>query len=107
VVEFTVAPFIAQGAGKSYHEWFIEFEKAPADMELFRQKLNTAMCEKNVYYKDLIDGNILATLEISALQKNAFINYMRGQGKLGGQNKVPRLSNDRKIADELTHYINK
>jgi hypothetical protein len=107
VVEFTVAPFIAQGAGKSYHEWVIEFEKAPADMEMFRQKLNAAMCDKNVYYKDLIDGNILAPLEISALQKNAFINYMRAQGKLGGQNKVPRLSNDRKIADDLTHYINK
>jgi len=107
VVEFTVAPFIAQGDGKSYHEWFIEFEKAPADLELFRQKLDTYLCEKNVYYKDLIDGKILEPLKISALQKNGFINYMRAQGKLGGQNKVPRLSNDRIIADDLTHYINK
>ena len=107
VVEFTVAPLIAQGEGKSYHEWFIEFEKAPADMELFREKLNAHMCDKNVYYKDLIDGSILAPLKISALPKNAFINYMRAQGKLGGQNKVPRLSNDRIIANDLTHYINK
>ncbi len=107
VVEFTVAPFIAQGDGKSYHEWFIEFEKAPADLELFRQKLDTYLCKKNVYYKDLIDGKILEPLKISALQKNGFINYMRAQGKLGGQNKVPRLSNDRIIADDLTHYINK
>ena len=107
VVEFTVAPFIAQGEGKSCHEWFIEFEKAPANMELFKQKLNTLMCEQNVYYKDLIDGNILEPLQIRALQKNAFINYMRAQGKLGGQNKVPRLSNDRIIANDLTHYINK
>ncbi len=107
VVEFTVAPFIQQGEGKSYHEWFIEFEKAPADMQLFSQKLNEYMCEKNVYYQDLIVGNILEPLHISSLQKNAFINYMRTQGKLGGQNKVPRLSNDRKIADELTVYINK
>jgi len=107
VVEFTVAPLIAQGEGKSYHEWFIEFEKAPENLALFSQKLNEYMCEKNLYYKDLIDGNILETLKIASLQKNAFINYMRAQGKLGGQNKVPRLSNDRNIANELTHYINK
>ena len=107
VVEFTVAPCIAQGEGKSYHEWFIEFEKAPNNMEMFSQKLNEYMCEKNVYYKDLIDGNILASVHISSLEKNAFINFMRAQGKLGGQNKVPRLSNDRNIADALTHYINK
>jgi hypothetical protein len=107
VVEFTVAPFIQQGAGKSYHEWFIEFEKAPSNMEQFSQKLNEYMCQKNVYYQDLIVGNILEPLHISSLQKNAFINYMRAQGKLGGQNKVPRLSNDRKIAEDLTAYINK
>ena len=106
VVEFTVAPYIQQGEGKSYHEWFIEFEKAPHDMQLFSQKLNAYMCEKNVYYQDLIEGNILEPLHISPLQKNTFINYMRTQGKLGGQNKVPRLSNDRNIADDLTHYIN-
>ena len=107
VVEFTVAPFIQQGEGKSYHEWFIEFEKAPLDMQLFSQKLNNYMSEKNVYYKDLIVGNILEPLHISSLEKNAFINYMRAQGKLGGQNKVPRLSNDRNIADQLTAYIKK
>jgi hypothetical protein len=107
VVEFTVAPYIQQGQGKSYHEWFIEFEKAPADMHLYSQKLNQYMCEKNVYYQDLMDGNILAPLYITRLEKNAFINYMRSQGKLGGQNKVPRLSNDRNIADDLTDYIKK
>jgi hypothetical protein len=107
VVEFTVAPYIQQGAGKSYHEWFIEFEKAPASMEQFSEKLNEYMCQKNVYYQDLIVGNILEPLHITPLQKNAFINYMRTEGKLGGQNKVPRLSNDRKIAEALTPYINK
>jgi hypothetical protein len=107
VIEFTVAPYIQQGVGKSYHEWLIEFEKAPADMDQFSQKLNAYMCQKNVYYQDLIVGNILEPLHISPLQKNAFINYMRAEGKLGGQNKVPRLSNDRKIADALTPYINK
>jgi hypothetical protein len=107
VVEFTVAPFIAQGEGKSYHEWFIEFEKAPTDMALFSQKLNQYMCEKNVYYQDLIVGNILEPLHITSLDKNAFIDYMRSQGKLGGQNKVPRLSNDRNIANELATFIKK
>jgi hypothetical protein len=76
-------------------------------MPLFIQKLDQYMCEKNVYYKDLIEGRILEPLKIAALPKNAFIDYMRAQGKLGGQNKVPRLSNDRKIADDLTHYLNK
>ena len=107
VVEFTVAPYIQQGEGKSYHEWFIEFEKAPADMASFSQKLNEYMCEKNVYYQDLIVGNILEPLHITSLEKNAFIDYMRSQGKLGGQNKVPRLSNDRNIANELTAFIKK
>jgi hypothetical protein len=107
VVEFTVAPFIQQAAGKSYHEWFIEFEKAPTDMALFSATLNKYMCAKNVYYEDLIAGNILEPLHISCLAKNAFINYMRAEGKLGGQNKVPRLSNDRKIADSLAAYITK
>jgi hypothetical protein len=107
VVEFTVAPYIQQGEGKSYHEWFIEFEKAPNDMALFSQKLNKYMCDKNVYYDDLIVGNILEPLHITPLAKNAFIDFMRSQGKLGGQHKVPRLSNDRNIAKELTHYIKK
>ena len=105
VVEFTVAPFIQQTAGKSYHEWFIEFEKKPTDMSLFRMKLNEALCAKNAYYEDLIAGSILAPLQINSMQKNAFIDYMRTQGKLGGQNKVPRLSNDRVIANELMQYI--
>ena len=105
VIEFTVAPMIQQGHGKSYHEWFIEFEKAPVNKELFSQKLNQEMCEQNMYYQDLIQGNILETLRVSPLQKNAFINYMRSKGKLGGQNKVPRLSNDRIIADDLNQYI--
>ncbi len=105
VIEFTVAPMIQQGQGKSYHEWFIEFEKAPADMPLFSKKLNERLCEKNVYYQDLIVGNILEPLHVRSLQKNAFTNYMRSQGKLGGQNKVPRLSNDRNMAEELVQYI--
>jgi hypothetical protein len=105
VVEFTVAPFIQSGEGKSYHEWFIEFDKAPNDFNAFAATLDALMCEQNVYYQDLVLGNILAPLQLYSLQKNAFINYMRSEGKLGGQNKVPRLSNDRKIADALGQYI--
>lgn len=105
VIEFTVAPFIQQAAGKSYHEWLIAFEKQPKDIQSFATLLNQYMCEKNVYYNDLITGNILEPLRITLLDKNAFIDYMRAEGKLGGQNKVPRLSNDRKLAEGLLQYI--
>lgn len=104
ITEFTVAPMISQDGGKSYHEWFIEFEDAPADLQAFAKKVDDNLRVKNVYYDDLIGGNILQQLIISPLKKNGFIDYMKSQGKLGGQNKVPRLSNDRKIADELSVY---
>jgi hypothetical protein len=107
IVEFTVAPYIAKGEGKSYHEWLVEFERAPLDIELFKSKLDQAMCAKNVYYQDLIAGNILAPLALTVVPKNAFIEYMKSEGKLGGQNKVPRLSNDRKIADALRNQLGK
>ena len=74
-------------------------------MALFCKKLDQYLCAKNVYYQDLIQGNILEPLRVQALQKNAFINYMRDEGKLGGQNKVPRLSNDRNIVNALVQYI--
>jgi hypothetical protein len=105
VTEFTVAPRISQNKGQSYHEWLIEFEQRPADMEAFRKILDEALREKNVYYDDLISGNILDMLHISPIKKNGFIDYMKSIGKLGGQNKVPRLSNDRNIADALQAFI--
>jgi len=105
VTEFTVAPMIAQDAGKSYHEWFIEFENTPEDINHFAKKLNENLRTKNVYYDDLIAGNILQQLKISAVKKNGFIDYMKSIGKLGGQNKLPRLSNDRKIAEALEPYV--
>jgi len=104
ITEFTVAPVIQQGAGKSYHEWFIEFEKAPENLERFADMVNQNLREKNIYYDDLIRGNILQKLVIRSLRKNAFIDYMKSIGKLGGQNKVPRLSNDRKLAEALEPY---
>jgi len=105
IIEFTVAPMIAQGDGKSYHEWLVEFEDTPANLGEFEKKIDDNLRQKNVYYDDLIKGNILQPLKITSVQKNGFINYMKSQGKLGGQNKVPRLSNDRIIADELKNYL--
>jgi hypothetical protein len=105
VTEFTVAPQVNPKKGElPYHEWFIEFGTSPADTEAFRMKVDAALRKKNVYYDDLIEGKILQPLIIRSLKKNAFINYMKSKGKLGGQNKVPRLSNDREIAEQLTDY---
>jgi hypothetical protein len=99
-----VAPFVSKNDGKSYHEWFIEFENRPGDINSFANKVEVNLRKKNVYYDDLISGNILSPLKITAVRKNGFIDYMKSIGKLGGQNKVPRLSNDRKIADELVKW---
>jgi len=104
ITEFTVAPQIVQGEGKSYHEWLVEFEEAPGSLGQLEQKVDQNMRSKNIYYDDLIRGNILRPLVITPLRKNAFIDYMKSIGRLGGQNKVPRLSNDRKIADALEPY---
>ncbi len=101
ITEFTVAPFISLSGEKSYHEWFIEFENLPDDITTFAEKVNQHLQQKNIYYDDLIKGNILQQLKISPIKKNGFINYMKSIGKLGGQNKVPRLSNDRTYADEI------
>ncbi|MCU0439738.1 MAG: GH3 auxin-responsive promoter family protein [Raineya sp.] len=101
VVEITVAPQVTPQEGLPHHEWLISFAKQPSDLQKFAEVLDKKMTELNVYYDDLITGNILRQLVITPLQPNAFIEYMKSLGKLGGQNKVPRLSNDRKIADEL------
>ncbi|WP_300488787.1 GH3 auxin-responsive promoter family protein [Flavobacterium sp.] len=101
VNEFTVAPQITPTEGLPYHEWLIEFEQEPEDMVIFEQKLDKAMRTQNVYYDDLISGNVLRTVVVTKVARNAFQEYMKSEGKLGGQNKLPRLSNDRKIADKL------
>jgi hypothetical protein len=105
ITEFTVAPMITQGQGKSYHEWFIEFENMPEDLNRFARKVDTNLRNKNIYYDDLITGNILLPLHIRPVKKNGFIDYMKSIGKLGGQNKVPRLSNDRALASALEKYV--
>jgi phenylacetate-coenzyme A ligase PaaK-like adenylate-forming protein len=101
VNEFTVAPQINPNQGLPYHEWFIEFENEPENLHYFALKIDNAMRKQNVYYDDLIVGKVLKTLVISKVPKNGFQDYMKSIGKLGGQNKIPRLSNDRTIADLL------
>ena len=101
VNEFTVAPQIAPESGLPFHEWFIEFENQPENLDEFALKIDNAMRKQNVYYDDLIVGKVLKTLVISKVSKNGFQDYMKSIGKLGGQNKIPRLSNERKIADLL------
>ena len=102
VKEFTVAPQIDPEEGLPYHQWFIEFENPPQNMDDFTRKLDQSMQKQNVYYEDLLKGSVLRTLVISPVVNGGFQQYMKSIGKLGGQNKVPRLSNDRKIADKLS-----
>ncbi len=99
VNEFTVAPQINPENGLPYHEWLIEFENEPDNIDAFALKIDEAMRHQNVYYDDLIVGNVLRTIVITTVHKNGFQEYMKSIGKLGGQNKLPRLANDRKIAD--------
>ncbi|MFN0214113.1 MAG: GH3 auxin-responsive promoter family protein [Saprospiraceae bacterium] len=105
IVEFTVAPQVnPPEGGLPYHEWFVEFDNAPADLDNFALKVDAAMRQQNIYYDDLITGNILRTLKITPLRRDAFREFMKSEGKLGGQNKVPRLADDRKIADWLKDW---
>jgi hypothetical protein len=101
VSEFTVAPQINPKAGLPYHEWFIEFENEPDNIGFLAQKIDESLQKQNSYYFDLIQGNILTPLKITVVKKDGFRDYMKSIGKLGGQNKTPRLSNDRKIAEAL------
>jgi len=105
ITEFTVAPLIATQEGQSCHEWFVEFEQTPEQLADFSLEVDQALRTKNMYYDDLLRGHILRPLLMRPLRKNAFIDYMKSIGKLGGQNKVPRLSNDRNIANGLQPFL--
>ncbi len=102
ITEFTVAPQITPSEENlPYHEWLVEFETLPENLQKVAEFLDAEMQQQNSYYFDLIEGKVLQSLKISSLKRDSFQQYMKSQGKLGGQNKVPRLSNDRKIADAL------
>lgn len=105
IKEFSVAPFISKDTSSpSYHEWFIEFSSSEIDLSLFEQTLEHAMQQVNFQYADLVKGNVIAPLKINQIRENGFIKFMEDQGKLGGQNKVPRLANNRLIANDLIKY---
>jgi phenylacetate-coenzyme A ligase PaaK-like adenylate-forming protein len=106
ITEFTVAPQVNPEKGQMpYHEWFVEFVNQPNNLTAFALKVDEALQQKNIYYKDLITGKVLQPLIIRSLKASSFINLMRAEGKLGGQNKVPRLANDRTLADKLEQYV--
>ena len=104
VKEFTVAPQINPNKGLPHHEWYIDFEVPPTNIKDFAIKLDSHMRSLNIYYNDLVSGGILRPLIVKRVRQDNFKNYMRSIGKLGGQNKVPRLSNDRIIVEKLTVY---
>ncbi|GAB3268331.1 GH3 auxin-responsive promoter family protein [Larkinella harenae] len=105
VVEFTVAPMVTPTEGLPYHEWFIEFATPPNDLATFARDIDQRLTKLNVYYDDLISGSILQPLKLTVLPRDTFRNYMKTQGKLGGQNKVPRLANDRTIGEGLLQTV--
>ncbi len=104
ITEFTVAPQITPESGLPYHEWFIEFDNEPENLQDFAAKIDASMQLQNIYYLDLIKGKILQPLKITSIEKGGFNNYMKSIGKLGGQNKVARLSDNRTIADDLSKF---
>lgn len=106
VTEFTVAPQVTPTEGLPYHEWLIEFNAPPSSLHNFASHLDLVMQQQNTYYNDLRKGNVLQQLKVTCLQPGSFIRYMKDHGKLGGQNKVPRLTNNRDIADKLLRTQN-
>ena len=107
VTEFTLAPNLQFNKEISCHEWYIEFSKEPNNLEKFSKMLDENLQIQNIYYKDLIDGKVLEPLRVIPVPPGSFKNYMKSRGKLGGQNKVPRLSNNREFVLGLNKYIKK
>src|SRR5690554_2491749 len=102
LTEFTVAPQITPPNNElPYHEWLVEYDQAPENLSEISAYIDKKMQEQNSYYFDLIEGKVLQPLKVVALKKDSFQKFMKSQGKLGGQNKVPRLANDRHLADAL------
>jgi len=103
--EFTVAPQVNPDKGLPYHEWWIEFDQPPKDLNQFAETIDQSLIEQNSYYKDLREGKMLRSIVIRSLPAESFNLYMKSIGKLGGQNKIPRLSDNRKIAEQLTKHL--
>ena len=105
VSEFTVAPQVNPPEGLPYHEWFIEFENEEENSKELASRIDASMQAQNIYYSDLIKGKILQPLIIRKVKKGGFHQYMKSIGKFGGQNKIPQLSDNRKIADVLQGFL--
>jgi phenylacetate-coenzyme A ligase PaaK-like adenylate-forming protein len=105
ISEFTVAPQVGPKKGLPYHEWFVEFEKEPEDLESFAAEIDASLQTQNIYYFDLIEGKVLRPLLIRKVAKGGFHAYMKSIGKFGGQNKIPQLSDNRKIAQVLETFV--
>ncbi|MEX1137104.1 MAG: GH3 auxin-responsive promoter family protein [Balneolales bacterium] len=104
ITDFTVAPQISPQEGLPYHEWFIEFSNEPSDLSAFASLLDQEMQKLNIYYKDLVAGNILQPLVITPIKRGGIVRFIKSKGEINGQNKLPRLSNDRLLADELGRF---
>ena len=104
VIEFHVAPEVNPNSGLPYHEWFVEFAVEPRDTGAFAAALDSGLQERNPYYRDLISGGVLRPARLQVLPPGAFHAAMARRGKLGGQNKIPRLANDRAMAQELLEH---
>ena len=104
IIEFTVSPMVSPQQGLPYHEWWIEFESSNLDLEDISNSLDSKIQKKNIYYKDLIEGSVLKKLKIVEVKKGGFNLYMKSIGKFGGQNKVPKLSNDRVFVNGLKKF---
>jgi hypothetical protein len=105
VAEFTVAPQVSPDGELPYHEWFVEFSQPPQSINSFAAVIDEQLQQRNSYYSDLRKGNVLQQLKVRVVKPNGFVGYMKTQGKLGGQNKVPRLTNDRKIAEAISAFL--
>ena len=105
VTEFTVAPQIHPETGPPYHEWFVEFAEPPNNLEAFRLKLDSVMQGGNHLYREMVAARAMRSLKLSLLQPDGFLQYMKSIGQVGEQHKVPRLKNDRSIADAVAPYV--
>lgn len=105
ISEFTVAPQVNPKSGLPYHEWYIEFENEPESLDDFASKIDASIQAQNIYYFDLIEGKVLRPLVIRKVKKGGFHEYMKSIGKFGGQNKIPQLSDHRKIAEVLEYFL--
>ncbi len=106
VREYTVAPIFMREPGKGGHEWLIEFDKKPANLEIFADRLDEALQAINTDYQaKRYKGMALDRLKIKSVPKETFVNWLHSRGKYGGQHKIPRLSNDRKKIENILDFI--